>query len=571
MTTRGFDLSGTPIAVPVYEETTGKETVYRIKKEDCTGLSRLDILPELSASMDGEEGCFIVPFWHNGMISKFRPVDRPSDRCQPCMYFYGIQKKERTLLAIIEGMRFEALTYLTYENGRHEVFFSLPLDEDGIDVYEDVTLRVITLPAGSDYNDVAKKYRAYKLTGGMKTLKEKKNAFIDRMATGMEIRVRMAWKPVPSPEKEQTNENEPPLHVAVTFDKLMDLMREMKRAGIEKAELCLVGWNVSGHDGRYPQLFPVEPKLGGEKKLREAIALAEELGYGIVCHTNSTDAYSIADCFDLADMIRKKDQTVSTNERGWSGGRMYHLSSRKALENAQKNLPEVRALGFAGVHYIDVLSIIRPYYDHTPGRVTNRRETVENFRKIVEIARGQFGGIGSEGGFETLADRLDFCLYTGFNMFTKAPEGFADELVPLWQLVFHGCAVACPSSELVNIGLNGQGKRLKFLEYGGYPAMYIHSRFVTETKDRGNWMGDDDLRLNDGEQLARTVRVLKETEDFCKPFAPLQYEFLEEHKRLSETLVRLTYADGHRLYINYGADEASADGVTVPKENYLLI
>ena len=41
----------------------------------------------------------------------------------------------------------------------------------------------------------------------------------------------------------------------------------MKNAGIDKAELCLVGWNVRGHDGRWPQAFPVEPALGGEEEL----------------------------------------------------------------------------------------------------------------------------------------------------------------------------------------------------------------------------------------------------------------------------------------------------------------
>lgn len=51
-----------------------------------------------------------------------------------------------------------------------------------------------------------------------------------------------------------------------------DIMRRMKAEGIDKAEICSVGWNISGHDGRFPQFFPVEPKLGGEAKFREAIA-----------------------------------------------------------------------------------------------------------------------------------------------------------------------------------------------------------------------------------------------------------------------------------------------------------
>ena len=49
----------------------------------------------------------------------------------------------------------------------------------------------------------------------------------------------------------------------------MKEIKEFKSQGIDKAEFCLVGWNVSGHDGRFPQLSPVEERLGGEKKLRK--------------------------------------------------------------------------------------------------------------------------------------------------------------------------------------------------------------------------------------------------------------------------------------------------------------
>jgi hypothetical protein len=42
----------------------------------------------------------------------------------------------------------------------------------------------------------------------------------------------------------------------------------------KRAQLCLVGWNQKGHDGRWPQIFPVEEALGGEEKLRRLIRKA---------------------------------------------------------------------------------------------------------------------------------------------------------------------------------------------------------------------------------------------------------------------------------------------------------
>ena len=83
------------------------------------------------------------------------------------------------------------------------------------------------------------------------------------------------------------------MNVACSFEDVEALLEECKAMGIEHAEFCLVGWNIRGHDGRWPQVFPVEPAFGGEENLRKLIIRAKELGYSIVCHTNSTDAYSI--------------------------------------------------------------------------------------------------------------------------------------------------------------------------------------------------------------------------------------------------------------------------------------
>ena len=84
-------------------------------------------------------------------------------------------------------------------------------------------------------------------------------------------------------------ETEPEMHVAATFDDVSELLDVFQAHGIDKAEICLVGWNKSGHDGRWPQPFPVEERLGGEEALKRLTAKARAMGYAMVCHTNSTD------------------------------------------------------------------------------------------------------------------------------------------------------------------------------------------------------------------------------------------------------------------------------------------
>lgn len=63
----------------------------------------------------------------------------------------------------------------------------------------------------------------------------------------------------------QTVESEPELEIFFMFEDFADIMRRMKAEVIDNAEMSSVGWNISGHDGRFPQYFPVKQKLGGEE------------------------------------------------------------------------------------------------------------------------------------------------------------------------------------------------------------------------------------------------------------------------------------------------------------------
>ena len=93
-------------------------------------------------------------------------------------------------------------------------------------------------------------------------------------AESLELRIRMSWKPTGA-IVHQSPDNEPPLKVVIDYDRVSDIIDELKAEGIENVELCLVGWNRGGHDGRYPQLFPAEPLLGGTEKLLAVIEKAK--------------------------------------------------------------------------------------------------------------------------------------------------------------------------------------------------------------------------------------------------------------------------------------------------------
>lgn len=556
------------LSVPFNVKKEGNTSYITIKKEDYKNEFALRLFPDISTAHSGE-GYFVVPEQLSGALIYFNKDDPDYvNTCIPSMSFYGVKTPEKCFMVILEGMRYEALFEYKKEGDCFTACFILKLLDEHIEAYEDITLILHELPLDADYNLMAKLYRDYKYKNGLKSIKEKALPAVDYASVAPEIRVRMGWKPVPAEIEYQTEENEPEMHVAVTFKKLIELMEALKKRGVEKAQFCLVGWNKSGHDGRWPQAFPVEEKLGGEEGLRKAIRRAKELGYNIVAHTNSSDAYTIADIFSENMLIQDYDGTPQKGTT-WSGGRLHKVCAKEAIKYAKELLPKIKALGFQGVHYIDVLSVIRPYYCHNALHPSNRKETSLLWKEMLNNSRQLFGGCASEGSYDMIADGIDFALYCGFNKFLKCTLKMSHTLIPLWELVYHGAVMACPSSELVNVGIIDKRLQLKFVEFGGRPAMYIHSRFVTESEDRGNWMGEDDLRLDTKENFDRTVDVLKKTVDFYEPLKRLQTQKILEHKYLTDDLVRVTYEDNTRIYVNYGK-EAEIDNIKIPETDFVI-
>lgn len=473
----------------------------------------------------GDEGCYIIADveHHGSHICKFRSrSDYEIVTKQDLMPIFGIKKADVFIMGIVEGMKQNFFIAAGIKDGGY--YLKLRFEITGFGAYEPIKIRFVTLDSRSDYTAMAKYYREYQLSrGNCVPLRErvKTNPYLRYAVESPEIRIRLAWKPAPPKILEQTPENEPDLHVACTFDRVRDLIDELKHSGVDKAQLCLVGWNKSGHDGRYPQLFPVEEKLGGEEKLRGLIAYAQDNGYRIVCHTNSTDCYSIADTFSEDIVCKERDGSLSVNDEPWSGGRMYRLCPEKAVEYAESDLLRVAGLGFRGLHYIDVMTVVplRECYDKN--HPSDKLNTLARYEKIMRLCHEKFGGFASEGAFDFAAKYLDYAFYVSWS---DLDNDFFDEEIPLYEYVYHGIILYNPSTVTVNASIKSSDAVAKMKEYGGRPSFYIYSKFMTGSHI-DNWLGSDDLIIDTDEQLRYTVSKIKEVYDDYKNEFQKQYEF----------------------------------------------
>ena len=551
----------------------GRERILSMKAK------RLDVVPDFARARKGEKGFWFTPYGVYGEYDRddgrfFAGQERMS------MPMFGWSNPRGACLAVVTSLKYFVRETVRAEKGEYSVAATL---EEGLCryPYEDLVIDYHLRPADSTYADLAKIYRKYQLDrGAVKPLRERfrDNRTLEKAIMSPEVRIRHAWKPVPSPVPHQAPENEPEVKAVVTFDRVKDMVGEMKRQGIEDAELCLVGWNIGGHDGRWPQVFPSEPKLGGDAKLMEAIRCALDAGYLIVPHGNFYEGYTISEDWDGEWALKDANGFMMPTRDGkvtWGGGRPYYMCPQRAYEKfASRDIPRMAAFGFRGIGYFDVVSICEPLRCADPRHPCSPADGAKFWGACAAISKRDLGGFASESGNDCFAGNLDYSLYAYFGDPRKIESSYADgkglpkRVVPIWQVVYGGIIANNPFTTTMNVTIKDRYARLKAVEFSARPCFYFYSKFKSSGS---NWMGDEDLVCSTDEELKASVARIKEGYDVYQKLKHLQLEFVESHDEIAPGVFRTGYSNGEAVVVNYTKAPFDFGGSTVAAEGWLLV
>jgi len=541
------------------------------------GLTQVTIRFDEFTGQAGEDGFFVVPSLSNtntsALVAFREREDTESVFRNQIMPIFAVSHGGDGFLAVVSGMVFEYELVVGVKDGGYYLYPRFILNDGRL--LEDVTIHLLPV-ADASYSALARRYRQYQLErGACRPLRErvKEQPVLAEAARGLEVRVRFGWKPPVNDVPEQPPETEPPLHVALTFDRCRDILDEFKRQGIKDAEFCLVGWNRAGHDGAFPDLFPVEKAFGGEAGLVRLIGHAKDLGYLIAAHTLPPFAFSLAERYDPDDLLLDKEgkPNVGGYTRGLSGGIPRYVCSKVSHEKlVTQDFKDMAHLGFRGIHYLDVMNIVRPLGCCNPLHPITSTETGEWRTKSLELARQSGGGSASEGAWDFCIGSLDYALYTYFLPLRnpKLPD-ICDCLIPFWHIAYHGIVLYNLSSSTVNQAIKSDPTLpLQNLEFGGRPLAYFYSKFRAEGSD---WMGEEDLRCDTDEELCDNVAKLKQDYDNYAQVRDLQFEFLDEHHLLAPGVAYTRYSNGTVIVVNRSEAPFAWEGRTVPELSFLRL
>lgn len=461
----------------------------------------------------------------------------------------AVKKQNKARVVVADTMAVYSRQVINVKNGVYSTAMRVLINKEA--PYEEIKITVYDLwDENANYSGMARAYRNHQLSfGGFKKITDRLTPELDYGTKSVYVRIRMGWKPVPTPVIDQTPENEPSMYVACTFKQVQQLMEAYYAAGMRNVEFCLVGWNISGHDGRWPQFFPVEEKLGGEKDLRELTARAKELGYLISGHSNIALAAPVANNFKFENMYMTKSGTRPFIT-AWAPGRSYVQCPKKAYEYAKEVYPKMKEIGFSGFNYIDEITCVSPKACYDPNHPLNPSEWADYWKKIFELSTQIFGATSSEGPNDYCLSKSDYTLYVTFSRKAQYDSWeLFDKQVPFWQIVYHGIVLYNSKSQTINSPMIAdKSNMLKSFEYGDRPTNYYFSKFKSDGRD---WMGDKDFRCSNNEEIAEGVQYsLKQYEIFEK-LNCLQKVLIENHTEIKPNVYRMKYEDGSVVIADY--------------------
>ncbi len=542
-----------------------------LKKQEFLDAKGLVCLEDIAKAKVGDDGFFILP----------RKLSMPGDayvtftECDDCEYVikspimcaFAVNTPNFCALVRVEH-NYRLALRLAVKDGVYSV--GVVFDFETLEsVYDDIRIEIVPMPKDATAGDFAKRERDIRLARGeIKTLKDKcsERELVDYERKHPLIRIRMGWKDSPSVIKHQTVETEPPMYMAVSFARVRDIADELKAQGIEGANLQLVGWNIRGHDGRYPQIFPADFELGGNGEFKKTIDYVKTLGYKISVHINVMDSFEIAERFSWDNVCVKKDGEYL--QRGdFGGGLSYIVCPKKQLLSNRIMMEQLKPYGLNGMHYTDVTSILEPDLCHSKDHPCPTKEGIEMAKTIMRETKDVMGAFSSEGTLDFALGELDYGLYVSMgNKFDISKMPMLTHFIPFFELAYHGIVLYNPLSRTVNFSIKDNADRIYFFMRGGKPSFYFYSKFRANGSD---WMGMVDLTSKTDDELKRSVAKIKEGLDNYKPFADRQFVFMRDYIVDGDIEIAV-YEDGVRVIGNFSDTPKEFEGKTIAPFGYII-
>lgn len=365
------------------------------------------------------------------------------------------------------------------------------------------------------------------------------------------------------------------LHVfsMTDFDEAGDIAKTLASKGITNQVMNLQGWFNEGyyHDAAHD--IRVVKKLGGKSGLEDLSATMKSIGgklYGDVAFQKVTFADSgfnynaESSCYYGGGYVAAFGQNNPTTYRntaslGYNETRYDLLSPKFLPRYIDKFTSKITNYDIDGIALRDLGNTLQS--DKKRTGIVDREQALN----IVLAQLDKLEGTGKKLLFDSANEYAFDYAEDIINVPTDSNEFFiCDEYVPLYQMVIHGCIDY--SSKLLNYEDKYELTKdlLELIETGTSP----HYQF---TKQESSLMKNTGLNRFYSTTFAVYEQEAVDAYNFVNAaLKNVEGAQITAHE-IDGDVRTVTYSNGVKIYVNYGASSATVDGVTVDALSYKVL
>ncbi len=412
-------------------------------------------------------------------------------------------------------------------------------------IHQDVEIRYAFLSGDkANYAGMAEVYRDYLLETG-----QIRNTITGNEQYPLGLRVLMGAEEEGILYKE---------YISMTkYDELIDMLETLKSLGVKGAEVVLDSWNKDWNDWEY---WGPESHLGGKsgfKKLSEYALENADINlylenYFSMANSNSSNFNEEDDsCFDGIDI-----EVAVTYMDGVS---LYLLNPLASFNRNNAFLKKLKKYEGFGVAYEDIGDYCYPDYNEL--HPYTKSETADQLSALLQATKDSGRLVANKGANQYVYKSTDY-------FYGLSEEAFGlsitDYTVPFIEMVFSGL-IPYSTEGAGNLAYDLQTQKLRWIEFGSIPYFFLSKESALELRNT-------DRSTLFSSTFEEWLTVVTETyNEFEKNISCVYGKQMTNHEILSDDVRRITYENGVVIYINYGNDDITVEGINVPADNYVVL
>lgn len=353
-----------------------------------------------------------------------------------------------------------------------------------------------------------------------------------------------------------------------TFQEAQEIIQDMTSKGIRNLNVRFSGWANGGVNQQVFTKVKVLRELGGKNAMSKLIAAAKENNVplffdGINCFAYDSGVLEGFLAFTNAARYATREQIVinpydiiTYQTSDWLDP-FYVVRPDYAKANTDNMLKSLDDLDAYGVAFRDIGNLLSA--DYNPKATTTREQVKALNIQSMQDAQAAGQHVMIKVGNDYAVPYAD--LITDMDL-RGTSYSIIDKNVPFYQIALHG--LKDYTGEPINLIGDYMEEFLTCVEYGaGLNFTFIaeDAKILQDTYHSNLYGSNYDAWAKDAAAL-----ITKYQEDM----KGLNQQRIVSHETLSEYTTVTGYEDGTKVYVNYGDEEATENGVTIPARNYTV-